>query len=204
MCNQKRKRNGKQSSSEIYFETRRIKNKQDRSEIERWRWGEVKEHIPIFDGGDIEGLFKMVDKVLKLATDYKWFLHHNLTKKKAFMTIGHALGRKPEKHWREVMQGMGNFAKNNLERAISDLIKKCLNNYDCHKMQVDYLKEMHKPKDWKFGEWLQRIKTINEYLEYMDSDLPKLMECQIIKDVIQWNLPPYLQMKFIEAGGHQK
>ena len=68
-------------------------------------------------------------------------------------------------------------------------------------MQVDYLKEMCKPKDWKFGAWFQKI---NEYLEYMDNDLAKLTVHQIIKDVIQWNLPLYIQMKFIEAEGHQK
>ena len=38
----------------------------------------------------------------------------------------------------------------------------------------------------------------------MDNNLPKLMEHQIIKDVIQQNLPPYLQMKFIEAGGQKQ
>ena len=33
---------------------------------------DVKEHIPIFNGGDIEGLFKTVDEVLKLAMCYKF------------------------------------------------------------------------------------------------------------------------------------
>ena len=102
---------------------------------------EVKEHIPILDGGDIEGLFKMVDAVIKLTTDNKWFLYHNLTMKKMFTMIGQALGSKPEKHWREVMQEDGNFTENNLKGAVSELVKKCLDNDDCHKVQVDYLKE---------------------------------------------------------------
>ena len=116
---------------------------------------EVKEHVPIFDGGNIEGLFKMVDKVLKLTAYYEWFPHHNSTKKNAFMMIGRALGREPEKHWREVMQGMGYFTQNNLKRAVLDLVKKCLNDDNCLEVQVNYLKEMRKSKDWKFGEWLQ-------------------------------------------------
>ena len=94
----------------------------------------------------------MVDKVLKLAIDYEWFPHHNSTKNKTFVMTGHALGRKLEKHGREVMQEIGNFTKNNLKRALSELVKKCLNDDDCHKAQVNYLKEMHKTKDSKFGE----------------------------------------------------
>ena len=94
----------------------------------------------------------MVDKVLKLTADYDWFPHHNSTKKKAFMTIGHALGRKPEKHWKEVMQGIGNFTENNLKRAVSDLVKKCLNDDYYNEAQVNYLRETLKPNDWKFGE----------------------------------------------------
>ena len=68
--------------------------------------------------------------------------------------IGHALGGKLEKHWREVMQKIGNFTESNLKGAVSEFIKKCLNDDDCHKALVNYLKEMHKPKDWKCGEWL--------------------------------------------------
>ena len=64
---------------------------------------EVKEHVPIFNGGDIVQLLKMVDKVLKLIMDYEWFPHHNSTKKKAFTTIRHALGVNLKLYWRKVM-----------------------------------------------------------------------------------------------------
>ena len=83
-------------------------------------------------------------------------------------------------------------------------MKRCPYDENCHDVQVDYLKETHNPKDWKFGEWLQRMERINNYLEYMDNDIPKLMEHKIIQDANQLNLPPYLQTKFIEARGHQK
>ena len=118
--------------------------------------------------------------------------------------IGHTLGEKPEKYLMEIMQGMGKFTKNNCKRAVSDLIKKYLNENDWHEAQVNYFKETLKQKDWKFWDWLQRIKTIKKYLDNMDTNLPKLMECQINKDVIQLNLPLYLQTKFIEEGGYQK
>ena len=47
-----------------------------------------------FSGQDIEGLFQTVNECLKLAMDYKWFMHHNLTKKKVVTTVGCAIGRK--------------------------------------------------------------------------------------------------------------
>ena len=71
----------------------------------------VEEKVPIFNEEDTEGLFEMVDKVLKLALDYEWFLHDNSIKKKAFTMIRHALSGKPEKHWGEVMQEVENFTE---------------------------------------------------------------------------------------------
>ena len=82
------------------------------------------------------------------------------------MMIRHTLGGKPKKHWIEVMQEVGNFFESILKGAVSKLFKKCFSDDDYNVTEIDSLKENHKPKDWKFGRWLQRIK----YLEYMDND----------------------------------
>ena len=42
---------------------------------------EVNNNVPTFDGENIDRLLRMVYKALKLAMDYKWFLHHNVSKK---------------------------------------------------------------------------------------------------------------------------
>ena len=104
-----------------------------------------------------------------------------MTKKKAFTMIGHVFGGKLKKHWREVLQKVGKSTENKLTGVVSKHLKQFLNDDDCHDVQVNDLKE--KCKLWKFGEWLQRIETINEFLKYMDNYLPQLTEKQI-KDVI--------------------
>ena len=48
------------------------------------------------------------------------------------------------------MQEIGNFMQDNLKGAVSELTKRFLHDDDCHKGQVDYLKETCMPKDWKF------------------------------------------------------
>ena len=98
--------------------------------------------------------------------------------------IRDAFGGKLEKHWREVMQEVGIVTENNVKGAVSDLVKNCLNDDDCHEEQVYYIKEICKPKEWRFREWLQRFETINKYLEYMNKDLHKQTEHQIGNDAI--------------------
>ena len=67
---------------------------------------------------------------------------------------------------------------------------------DAVRQQKRYLENTHKPRKMNSKEWLNRLKVMNNYLPRMKENQNKYSEEDLIKKIVQENIPNSWQEKF--------
>ena len=155
----------------------------------------IKRKVPIFKDGDDEEFLTTIMRFAKLTTTFEYMLNNQ----EITNTVESLMECFDGATYNDLQRILENNIRNlNAQTFLQDVwtfIEEHMGE-KAVKRQLKYLRNTKMPRDLTAKEWIRRAQAINSLIPHMSRGAQQLTDQEIVEEVIEANLPEYLQHKF--------
>ena len=154
----------------------------------------IKRKVPIFKDGDDEEFLTTIMRFAKLTTTFDYMLNNQELPNTVESLMECFDGASYNDLQRILETHMPNIDGQTFFNDVWQFIEEHMGD-KAVKYQLKYLRKTKMPRDLTAKEWIRRVQAINSLIPHMSRGAENLTDQEIIDEVIEPNLPVYLQHK---------